>query len=731
MRLVYWELFRTRVAQRMMGLFLLLALALILVLGVTSYVQVSGQLERQARHRLQLSSRDAGRVVMERLRSTALELDRVVRTFHRGLSSRQQDLILAAVPPSGVVAVAVLRDDGSQQNILGNPLPQIPLTREQRDHLTAGKTVLVVRDSLDQDVFLAQAIDTFNLDRGILWAILDREYLWDEDEYRRRLPGGVEVCVYSGEGVALTCPQLTRTSASGGAEADPMTFGLWGWEVHGEEFLAVAEPLSLTHEYAAPAWTVVLGEPRSQAMAPLADFRRSFLLILLLVTMIVIGISNVQVRRSMEPLRALTDATGRIARQEFDTDVVVTSGDEFEDLASSFNSMAHRLGRQFSTLTAMSDIDRAALSQPDRQEMIRTILARMHGALQCRGIAFLLEGGDGPDAEASWSVLQFKDSQWREESVAVRPEHLAELAIHPEGLEVAPGTTRGYLEPWSPPQSANLILPLIRAESVLGMVVVEYDTTEVMATEHRAARQLADQVAIAMANASLLEDLEGLSSGALTALARTIDANSPWTAGHSERVTYVSLRLGERLGLSTSDLDTLYRGGLLHDIGKIAIPAAILNKPGPLTKKEFAIVKLHPSTGASILSPIGVYQGTIPIVLSHHERLDGSGYPEGLTGDHIPFLARVAAVADVYDALTSARPYRPGWSVERVVEHITDGAGVEYDRDVTDELVAAVRDGVMDLRRNGKPVPPGPRWVGLGSSGIPLTAGLKVLQKRG
>ena len=542
MRLVYWELFRTRVALRMMGLFLLCALVLILVLGVTSYVQVSGQLEDQARHRLQLSSGDAGRLVMERLRFIDLELNRVVRTFHRGLSSRQQDLLLAAVPPSGVVAVAVHRDDGSHQSIVGNKLPQIPLTGEQRDHLTVGKTVLVVHDSLYQDVLLAQAIDTSDLGRGILWAILDREYLWDEDEYRRRLPRGVELCVYSGDDKALTCPRLTPTLASG-ADADPMTLGMWGWEVHGEEYLAAAEPLSLTSEYAAPAWTVVLGEPRSQAMAPLAGFRRSFALILLLVAMIVIGISNVQVRRRMEPLRALTDATGRIARQEFDTNVVVSSGDEFEDLASSFNSMAQRLGRQFSTLTAMSDIDRAALSQPDRQEMIRTILARMHGGLQCRGVAFLL--GDSSDATAYWSVLQLKDSQWREESIAVRPEDVAELAIHPEGLEVAPGTTRGYLE-WSPAQSASLVLPLIRAESVIGMVVVEYDTPEVMATEHLGARQLADQVAIAMANASLLEDLDGLSSGALTALARTIDANSPWTAGHSERVTYVSLRLGER-----------------------------------------------------------------------------------------------------------------------------------------------------------------------------------------
>jgi putative nucleotidyltransferase with HDIG domain len=239
-----------------------------------------------------------------------------------------------------------------------------------------------------------------------------------------------------------------------------------------------------------------------------------------------------------------------------------------------------------------------------------------------------------------------------------------------------------------------------------------------MLGELRAGRQLADQVAIALANASLLEDLDALSSGALTALARTIDANSPWTAGHSERVTHVSLMLGERLGLSAGDLNTLYRGGLLHDIGKIAIPAAILNKPGALTDEEFAVIKQHPSTGARILSPIGVYRDTIPIVMSHHERLDGSGYPQGLEGDQIPLLARVAAVADVYDALSSARPYRPGWPVERVVEHITNGAGVQFDAAVTEALVLSVEAGVLGTGRDDTPSPTVLREESLGNSGV-------------
>ena len=460
-----------------------------------------------------------------------------------------------------------------------------------------------------------------------------------------------------------------------------------------------------------------MGEPRSLAMAPMEDFRRTFPLVLLLATMIVLGVSHVQVRRSMEPLRALTDATGRIAQQDFDTHVTIASEDEFEDLAGSFNSMAQRLGRQFNTLTAMSDIDRAALSHSDQQEMVRTILDRTYHALACSGAGLLLK--DLQDGEESWSVVRVRNGQWQKNAATIGSSDMAELESHLESLVVAPNQTRDFLQSWSPAAVANLVLPLVRANMVIGVVVLEYDDPKVMEGELLASRQLADQVAITLANASLLEDLDALSSGALTALARTIDANSPWTAGHSERVTHVSLMLGERLGLSAGNLDTLYRGGLLHDIGKIAIPAAILNKAGALTDQELAVIKQHPSTGARILSPIGAYRDTIPIVLSHHERLDGSGYPEALVGGQIPLLARVAAVADVYDALSSPRPYRPGWPVERVLEHITDGAGELFDTAVTDALLRVVETGaIRSPGINGAPSPAVLREESLGHSGV-------------
>ena len=708
-------LFRTRVAQRLMGLLLFCALVPIMTLGITSYLHFTDQLQDQARQRLETGSRDAALAVMERLHFVEAELARIAAILSTSVSTRQVELSLSAVPPAGVLAVGLVAPEGGHRALLGGPLPPVALTANQQEHLADGKAVLLVQDSPHPDILLARAVDAADARQGTLWATLDPEYIWSTAGDRRRLPSGTEMCVYASVRVVLTCPRMVRTNMAA-AYSDPQMAGTWHWEAFGEEYLAATGTIRLGREYAAPSWTVVLGEPQSAVMAPLEEFRRTFPLVLLLATMIVLGVSHLQVRRSMEPLRALTDATGRIARQEFDTQVTIASDDEFEDLAGSFNAMAQRLGRQFSTLTAMSDIDRAALSQSDRQQMVRKILDRLDHALACSAVALLLR--DGQDGEGSWSVLRLRGGQWQERPTAISSNEMAELESQPEALEVGPGQTRDFLRPWSPEQAAVLVLPLARANTVIGIVVLEYDDPDIMVGDRRAGRQLADQVAIALANSSLLEDLDALSSGALTALARTIDANSPWTAGHSERVTHVSLILGERLGLSAANLDTIYRGCLLHDIGKIAIPAAILNKPGKLTDEEFAVIRQHPSTGARILSPIGVYRDTIPIVLSHHERLDGSGYPQGLKGDQIPLLARVAAVADVYDALSSARPYRPGWLVERVVEHITAGAGVQFDVAVTEALVRSVEAGVLGTGRDDTPSPSALREQSLGNSGV-------------
>ena len=144
----------------------------------------------------------------------------------------------------------------------------------------------------------------------------------------------------------------------------------------------------------------------------------------------------------------------------------------------------------------------------------------------------------------------------------------------------------------------------------------------------------------------------------------------------------MALKIGSALGLSPHKLDDLHRAALLHDIGKVGIPVAILDKPGALDDEEYDMIKKHPSIGARILEPIASYKEIIPMVLEHHERYDGKGYPGGLTGDEINIGAKILAVADVFDAMTSDRPYRKGMALERVIDIIAEEAGRQFDPDV-------------------------------------------------
>jgi putative nucleotidyltransferase with HDIG domain len=228
-----------------------------------------------------------------------------------------------------------------------------------------------------------------------------------------------------------------------------------------------------------------------------------------------------------------------------------------------------------------------------------------------------------------------------------------------------------------------VLLPLFIKQKLAGVITLgSLDSSTPDQEDLPQARQLADQVAVALSNAQLIEELDLLNWGTLTALARAVDAKSPWTAGHSERVTERALKVGQVLGLTPNELENLHRGALLHDIGKIGIPVSILDKPGKMTEEEYRIIKEHPRMGARILEPIAAYAQVIPMVLQHHEWFNGNGYPDGIAGEEISLGGRILAVADVFDALISDRPYRGGMGLERTVEIIKKESGDQFDPDV-------------------------------------------------
>lgn len=201
----------------------------------------------------------------------------------------------------------------------------------------------------------------------------------------------------------------------------------------------------------------------------------------------------------------------------------------------------------------------------------------------------------------------------------------------------------------------------------------------------------ADQGAIAIENSQLLRSLEKSNQELQRAYDRTIegwadalDLKDEETAGHSKRVTEMTVRLARRLGVPDEEIVHIHRGALLHDIGKMGIPDQILLKHGPLTTEEFDIMRQHPIYAYDLLSPIEFLRPALHIPLSHHEKWDGSGYPHGLKGEQIPLAARIFAVVDVFDALTSDRPYRKAWSIEEARAYLREETGTHFDPKVVD-----------------------------------------------
>jgi putative two-component system response regulator len=184
----------------------------------------------------------------------------------------------------------------------------------------------------------------------------------------------------------------------------------------------------------------------------------------------------------------------------------------------------------------------------------------------------------------------------------------------------------------------------------------------------------------------------------LFSLARSIEGKDPYTHGHCERLCEYSARLGEQLKLPEDQIIALRRAGIVHDVGKIAVPDAILLKPGSLTAEEWKLVREHPVVGERICAPLKSFRFVLPIIRHHHEKLDGSGYPDGLRGDAIPAAARVLQIVDVYDALTTVRPYKRAFSITDALQTMKqEVAKGWWDPHIFDQFERLIRGGTADF----------------------------------
>jgi putative nucleotidyltransferase with HDIG domain len=676
----------TRIARRVFALFFLCAAVPTVVLGGASYWMITREMRQQAAKELSQAAKVAGTLLLARLHEADHALVDLTKASRRDASP---DSSIAAPLTQAFRAVRVETERQGPKSILGTrDSPWPALSAQDSVHLRRDRPLLLVRNAPDRPaIILVRALGVGTVGQVIAYGEVSERYLWGDETAEPLVAANTDFCIHAkGISTPLRCSPEGELRLRDALEPTGATALLGGSE------------LFLGFDFAAPSWSVRLARPLTSFTAPL-ELRRAVLLTLALGIWLVILASNVLLRHRLDPIAKLQDATSRMAAGDFST-VEISTNDELEDLAGAFNTMATRLRGQFALLSALHEVEREALTLRSDIEVARVGLLQFPQIMtvQHAMVAVRVATAEEPDATIVWRATGSGEAE-------------RERLNLPRSVFKELDANSGHGSPDQPsPALVGLVgadmdltytvLPLVdRGTCFAAVVLATAPAGTVCETDLARARQVADQLALALANSRLVQRLNEMSWGTLQALARSIDAVSPWTAGHSERVTRVGLVLGQRLGLAPELLDQLHRGGLLHDVGKIGVPSAILDKPGKLSDEEFATIRAHPVIGARILEPIQAYEDVIPIVRHHHERFDGSGYPDRLAGTAIPYLARVLTVADVYDALVSRRPYREGWTHQAAVEYIAKRAGAEFDPAVVAAFLASA-DHVLWLGQN-------------------------------
>jgi putative nucleotidyltransferase with HDIG domain len=672
---------RSKVARRIFFLFASCTLLPIILLGIFSFQQVAQQSLEQCRSALQQASKTQGMQVLERLDNLKTELRIVSLQAQRGEAT-----ISSSEFQEHFATIAIYRQGHLATSLRGSPSPLPP---SGWNKLQPDKPWLITHPCEDHSETCVQMVIAVHPDEpadGMIVGEVRTEYLWDKEN----LPPGFDVSIFKDtpegpvllQGVMASRPPTGRAALQ--SRTDP--FRYFEWKADGKTYESAYWEIFLAPGYQTGSWIVVASGPRESAASAIYSFRHSFPLIILLTLWFVLLASLVQIRRTMVPLERLHDATKQIAAQRFESRVQVSSGDEFEQLAGSFNTMAAQLGDQFQALKTIGEIANAILGSLDQDTILNAVLDRvpeLHTSA-CSAIA-LIE--DSRLSGCSSLSLAHVRSRTQRELIPTDfcPTDLRLLQANPhffqtQGAENVPDFLRPLV---AEDVSCFSIFPIFLDSKPFGALIYGHSRlVHPESADVHYARQVADQLAVAFSNTRLIAALEQLHWGTLKALARAIDAKSNWTGGHSERVTRLALRIGQAMGLSSEDLKTMERGGLLHDVGKIGTPREVLDKPGKLDDNEMEIMREHVNIGMRILEPIPGLSQAIPIVAQHHERFDGKGYPNGLKGEQISLLARIFAIADSFDAMTSDRPYRSGVPTDEAVSIIASQSGGQFDPQV-------------------------------------------------
>lgn len=251
-----------------------------------------------------------------------------------------------------------------------------------------------------------------------------------------------------------------------------------------------------------------------------------------------------------------------------------------------------------------------------------------------------------------------------------------------------------------PFENEVIIYPMTTSQSkVIGFIVLSKKNGELPFSQSDLTSLgiIANQSSVSVHNAYLVEGLERNYVNTLMALNAILEAKHPYTKGHTQRVTLYSTTLAREMGLSAEEMQVMRDGAMLHDIGKIGVTDAILNKEGSLNEAEFNIIKRHPIIGEKIIKPIKFLEKTLPIIRHHHERMDGRGWPDGLSGVQIPLLVRICTIADAYDAMSSDRPYRETMNLDEIRRQLICHCGTQFDEELVEIFLRLLDREVISL----------------------------------
>ncbi len=701
------RLFRSILARRFFALFVISALLPIVILSSVAYWRVSQELLEQSEYRLHHAARSVGLSISERLGYLDAELGSAFQVVAPDGVSRSSSGPIHGRMHKLFNSLAVVSADGEISWVFGEGPAPPPLAREQLEHMEQGKTVLL---SLGGEAggrpvsAMARLLDPAAPGAGVVVGFISDDYLWGISE-GNVVPYGIELCAFDEArhllfGSFAGCQEMESLVA---AETVGAHNGTLEVRYEGEDFVARYRNLFLQPRFLVEDWTFVLVQSEVEVLNlmenlldPMENFQWAFPLVVLVCFWVVLILSSFAIRRSLVPLDRLTEATQRIADRDFSTRVDVSSGDEFDDLADAFNTMSDRLQRQFKTLATNAEIHRAILSTIDTTSIVETATAGALDTIDCDLVSVGVRRAGDAEEVALFCAVKGNVETVSDLTSGLSTWDVDTLSSGQESVVLSDDGGESELLASLPSSTGSIVVafPVMLGSRLAAVLCIGRIGRRAFSDEEVAqGRELADQVAVALSNSGLIEQLKALTWGTLEALARAIDAKSPWTAGHSERVTAMSLKIAQALGRSRSQLEVLHRGALLHDVGKLGISVQLLDKPGKLEDHEFEEVKAHPSIGGRILEPISAFADIMPIVTDHHERWDGKGYPNGLAGEEIHINARILAVADTYDAMTSDRPYRKGRDTEAAVEEIWSQAGTQFDPRVVEAfLVAMGRD---------------------------------------